>query len=273
MSLSIVNNIASLNAQTALNNTNTNLNTSLQRLSTGLKINSGADGPAAYVIGQQQQAQIAGLNTAIDNTNQAVSVVQTAEGALSEVNSLLTQIRGIALNSANSGVNNSTALAANQAQINNAIATINSIAQTTTINGKNLLDGSAAISGAADSTNAAGVASITAGNSASAGAYTFAITTQGTGGNVVGAASNGNSLTQSGTLQLAGGGLSSPLSVSLGVGDNVNTAATKIQSALDAATSQGGGTGKFAVSVTGGAISIKSNILGSSQITDRKSVV
>ena len=105
MSLSIVNNSASLNAQQSLNNTNNALNTSLERRSPGLKINTGADGPAAYVISQEQQAQIAGLNTAIDNTNQAVTVVQTAEGALNEVNSLLTQIRGLALNSANSGVN------------------------------------------------------------------------------------------------------------------------------------------------------------------------
>ncbi|QJW98005.1 flagellin N-terminal helical domain-containing protein [Frigoriglobus tundricola] len=267
MSLSIVNNIASLNAQTALNNTNNNLNTSLQRLSTGLKINNGADGPAAYVIGQQQQAQISGLNTAIDNTNQAVSVVQTAEGALSEVNSLLTQIRGIALNSANSGVNNSTALAANQAQINNAIATINSIAKTTTINGKNLLDGSAAISGTADTTNAAGVSNIQTGSNTSAGTYVVTVGPQGTGGSDVGVASNGSSLTTSGTLTLVGGGLTNGVTVSLDAGDNVNTSATKIQQALDSSTAQGGGAGKFAVSVTGGQITIASNVLGSSQIT------
>jgi flagellin len=59
------------------------------RLSSGLKLNSGADGPAALVISNEQGAQIAGLQSAIDNTNQAVSLVQTSEGALSTVNDLL----------------------------------------------------------------------------------------------------------------------------------------------------------------------------------------
>ena len=116
--LSTLNNTAAMQAQQALNSTNNALSTSLQRLSTGLKINSGADGPAAYVISQAQQAQVAGLNQAIDNTNQAVDLVQTGSGALSEVSNLLTQIRGLALDSANAGVNDASALAANQAQIN-----------------------------------------------------------------------------------------------------------------------------------------------------------
>ena len=109
MALSIVNNINSLNAQQSLNRTSTALSKSLERLSTGLKVNRGADGPATLVISEQQRAQIAGLTTAIDNTNKAVSVVQTAEGALNEVNSLLTKIRGLALDSANAGVNDSNA--------------------------------------------------------------------------------------------------------------------------------------------------------------------
>src|SRR5271157_1036167 len=123
MSLSITNNIASLVAQQNLSNASSALNTSLQRLSSGLKINSGADSPAGLVISNEQGAQIAGLQSAIDNTNQAVSLVQTGEGALSEVNDLLVQIRGLALSAANSGVNDSTALAADQAQIQNALTT------------------------------------------------------------------------------------------------------------------------------------------------------
>ena len=67
------------------------LSKSLERLSTGLKVNRGADGPAALVISEKQRAQIAGLRTAIDNTNKAVSLVQTGEGALNEMNSLLTK--------------------------------------------------------------------------------------------------------------------------------------------------------------------------------------
>src|SRR5580700_2832674 len=137
--LSILNNTASMQAQQALSATNNNLGTALQRLSTGLQINSGADGPAAYVISQAQQAQVVGLNQAIQNTNQAVDLVQTGSGALNEVSNLLTQVYGLALDSANSGVNDAEAQAANQAQISNALSTINTIATSTQFNGQNLL--------------------------------------------------------------------------------------------------------------------------------------
>src|SRR5438876_9429120 len=143
MSLVINNNAASLNAQHNLARTSNNLSKSLQRLSSGLKINSGADGPAALVISEQQRAQIAGLQTAIQNSSKAVSLVQTGEGALNEINSLLVKIRGLALDSANSGVNDSNALAANQAEVANALATIDRIAANTQFGTKKLLDGSA----------------------------------------------------------------------------------------------------------------------------------
>ena len=121
----------------------------LRRLSSGLKINRGADGPAALVISEKQRAQIAGLNQAIDNTEKAASVVQTAEGALNEINSLLVKVRSLAIDSANSGVNDDDALAANQAEITNALDTINRIANNTQFGTKKLLDGSAGISGTA----------------------------------------------------------------------------------------------------------------------------
>jgi flagellin len=145
MALSITTNVPSLFAQNALDNTTSSLNTSLQRLSTGLKINSGADGPAAYVISQQQQAQIAGLQTAIQNTSQATDLVQTADGALGTISNLLTQIRGLALDSANSGVQDPSALAANQSQIQNAIQTIDNIAANTQFGTKQILNGDAGI--------------------------------------------------------------------------------------------------------------------------------
>lgn len=171
--LSIINNTSSMQAQQALGNTSNTLSTSLQRLSTGLKINSGADGPAALVISQAQQAQIAGLNTAIDNTNQAVSLVQTGEGALGEVNNLLTQVRSLALNSANSGVNDANALAANQAQIANALNTINQIANNTQFNGKQLLDGSSGYNAVSSNTSVTGLSSNA---STTLGTYTLTIT-------------------------------------------------------------------------------------------------
>src|SRR5262245_27179385 len=107
MALSITNNVASLNAQNNLNRTNQSLGRSLERLSSGLKVNRGADGPAALVISEQQRAQISGLRAAIDNTSKAISVVQTGEGALNEINSLLLKIRSLSVDSSNSGAHDS----------------------------------------------------------------------------------------------------------------------------------------------------------------------
>src|SRR5690348_17226174 len=95
--LSLVNNLASLNAQNNLNNANMALNTALQRLSSGLRINTGADDPAGLVISQEQQAQMSGLQAAITNTSKATNVVQIADGAFNEMNALLLQIRGLAV--------------------------------------------------------------------------------------------------------------------------------------------------------------------------------
>ena len=146
MSLVIANNVTSLNAQNNLNRATSGLARSIERLSSGLKVNRGADGPAALVISEKQRAQIAGLKQAVDNTEKAVSLVQTAEGALNEINSLLVKVRSLALDSANSGVNDDDALAANQAEISNALDTINRIANNTQFGTKKLLDGSAGLS-------------------------------------------------------------------------------------------------------------------------------
>lgn len=144
MTLSLANNVGALNAQHNLGRASNKLNTSIERLSSGLKVNRGADGPAALVISEKQRAQISGLRAAIDNTEKAVSVVQTAEGALNEINSLLVKVRSLAIDSANAGVNDEDALAANQAEIKNALETIDRIAGNTQFGEKKLLDGSVA---------------------------------------------------------------------------------------------------------------------------------
>ncbi len=176
MGLSIANNTASLNAQNNLNKASMNVRSSVEKLSSGLKINRGADGPAALVISEKQRAQIAGLKQAIQNTDKAASVVQTGEGALGEINSLLVKVRSLAIDSANSGVNDSDALAANQAEISNALDTINRIANNTQFGTKKLLDGSAGISGTASD---ADVKFLKGTSDTSAGTYAVAITTEG----------------------------------------------------------------------------------------------
>jgi flagellin len=131
MALTVVNNVSSLIAQNNLSRTTRGLTKSLERLSSGLKVNRGADGPAALVISEKQRAQIAGIKSAIENSEKAVSVVQTAEGALNKINGLLIKVRSLALDSVNTGVNDADALAANQAEITNALDTIDRIANNT----------------------------------------------------------------------------------------------------------------------------------------------
>lgn len=174
MGLVLANNVSSLNAQQNLTRSSNNLAKSVERLSSGLKINRGADGPAALVISEKQRAQIAGLEQAIENSEKAVSLVQTAEGALNEINSLLVKVRSLALDSANAGVNDADALAANQAEISNALDTINRIANNTQFGTKKLLDGSAGVTGTATD---ADVTVLKATSDTAAGTYSVTVDT------------------------------------------------------------------------------------------------
>ena len=138
----------------------------IQRLSSGLRINSAADDPSGYVLSQSLQAQSGSLTQATNNTNDAINVVKTAEGALTQVQSLLVNIRQTIVQAANVGTNNSTALTADAQAVSDAVSSIDRIASTTQFNGKNLLDGSANSGGAA-LTAGVGTAVGTAGNAVS----------------------------------------------------------------------------------------------------------
>jgi flagellin len=144
MGLRINTNVAALIGQRNIERTDRALSTALERLSSGLRINRAADDPAGLAVAERQRAQIAGLNQAIENAERATSLVQTAEASLDEVNSILVHMRELAIDSANVGVNDANALAANQAEIDNALDTLDRIARDTQFGTKNLLDGSAA---------------------------------------------------------------------------------------------------------------------------------
>src|SRR3954453_18847314 len=96
-------NVSSLIAQRVFRKNSDSLTTSLQRLSTGLKINSGADDPAGLIASENLKSEQTGITTAIDNANRATNIIGTAEGGLSEVSNLLTQLQGLVSQSANSG--------------------------------------------------------------------------------------------------------------------------------------------------------------------------
>ena len=141
MGLRINSNVAALTAQRYLGVNNDALNVSLERLASGMRINRAADNPAGLVTSEKQRAQIAGLNQAIENSERGISMVQTAEAALTEVTAQLNKIRGLALDSANTAVNDANSLAANQREINDALASIDRIASDAQFGSKKLLDG------------------------------------------------------------------------------------------------------------------------------------
>ena len=189
MALTVNTNNASTIAQHNVNRSSGALNRSIERLSSGFKINRGADGPAGLVISEKNRAQIAGLNAAIDNAEKATSVVQTAEGALTEINSLLTRIRSLAIDSANTGVNDADALAANQAEIDNALDTINRIANNTQFGTRKLLDGSSGRTGTTTDTD---VTYLSSTGNTKGGTSAVNITAAGERANVTATAQTGN---------------------------------------------------------------------------------
>lgn len=134
-------NIASLNAQRNLNKTQSDLATSLQRLSSGLRINSAKDDAAGLAISERMTSQIRGINQAIRNANDGVSLAQTAEGALAELTNNLQRIRELAVQSANS-TNSASDRAALDLEVQQRLAEIDRIATQTTFNGLKVLDGS-----------------------------------------------------------------------------------------------------------------------------------
>jgi flagellin len=135
-------NVSSLVAQNRLQTSNKDLQTALTRLSTGLRINSGSDDPAGLIASEALRSEITSLNKSISNTRRASQIISTADSALGQVSSLLNDIRGLVVEAANSGALSPDEIAANQLQVDSSLEAINRIAQTTTFQGRKLLDGS-----------------------------------------------------------------------------------------------------------------------------------
>src|SRR5438552_16308498 len=107
-------NVASLYAQRGLAKSQRTLSTSLQRLSSGLRINSGADDPAGLIASETLRSEIQGISTAIDNSTRASNVITTADAALGEVSNLLVSIKGLVVQAANAGAISPDEIEANQ---------------------------------------------------------------------------------------------------------------------------------------------------------------
>jgi flagellin len=142
MSLRINNNTSALNGHRNMVKNDAAVSKSLERLSSGLRINRAADDAAGLIISEQMRAQITGLNRAIANSEQAVTLVQTAEGALDEMSTLMNKARSLALHAANEGLNDTNQLVADQTELDNIVDSMNRIVNNTQFGTKKILDGS-----------------------------------------------------------------------------------------------------------------------------------
>src|SRR4051795_13537648 len=134
-------NVSALTAQRGLAKSQQTLNGTLQRLSSGLRINRGADDPAGLIASEALRSEITGINQAIDNSSRASNVISTAEGSLNEVGSLLLNIKSLVVQAANTGALSPEEIKANQLQLDSAVESITRISNTTTFAGLKLLNG------------------------------------------------------------------------------------------------------------------------------------
>ena len=233
---SVINtNIASLNAQRNLSKTQDSLQTSLQRLSSGLRINSAKDDAAGLAISERFTSQIRGLNQAARNANDAISLAQTAEGALGSVGDNLQRLRELSVQAANA-TNSASDRAALQSEASQLISEVQRVASQTAFNGVKLIDGSftsQTFQVGANSGETIAVSSIVDARTASLGSHT--LTADGTiTGNVVVSATaittgNGVGAETDLTLTTANGGTSSAISYA------ANSGADQVASAINAA--------------------------------------
>ena len=141
MAMTINTNVASINAQRNLSLSGSSLSTSMQRLSSGLRVNSAKDDAAGLAISERMKAQSGGLTVAARNANDGISLAQTAEGALGKVGDMLQRVRELAVQSSNA-TNSKSDREALQSEVTQLVSEIDRVAKTTSFNGTKILDGS-----------------------------------------------------------------------------------------------------------------------------------
>lgn len=244
MSLVINTNVMSLNAQRNLSMSQSQLSTALQRLSSGLRINSAKDDAAGLAISERFTTQIRGMNVAIRNANDGISLAQTAEGSLAQISNNLQRIRELAVQSRNA-TNSASDRAALNSEAQQLKDEIDRVAQQTTFNGVKLLDGSftsQAFQVGADAGQLITVNSIANANSADLGTYNLA--------QVTGAAATDFSAITAGDLTING--------VSVGAVATDTSAIERAASIRDAINSVADQTGVYATNDTGTTVTLSS---------------
>lgn len=207
-------NITALNAWRQMSQISSRVGKSVEKISSGYRINRAGDDPAGLVLSENLRAQIVGMDQALANTQDGISMIQTAEGALTEIHSLLDSMRSLALHAANTAAITPEAIAADQEQLDSAIESIQRIAETTAYAGKKLLDGS--VGKKAEIKNATVVGSVDVGKASAPGiTYVEVVVTS--------AATHANLGRDSGAKALTGGvKLSSVISLSTGKSTTLN---------------------------------------------------
>ena len=269
MSFRINNNISAMGALRNLNMTQENFSGSVQRLSTGLRINSAADDPAGLIASEKFRSQIGGLDQAVKNSQDGVNFAKTAEGALSEMNKLLNDARTLAVASANSATLSTSQVAANQQQLSSIATSLTRISTNTQFGTRNLLDGSAGTTSAVtDSTKIStlSIGGTYAGASLAANStVTLATVTAGTQAS---AAATGSFAFLTSTAANAGSFTLNGVSFSA----TTSTTAQDLINSVNAASEQTGVTASF----TGSGISFNSTSYGAASkvnLTDSNGVV
>jgi flagellin len=225
MPLSINTNIMSLNAQRQLNQTQGGLNTALERLSSGLRINSAKDDAAGLAISDRMTAQIRGLDQAARNANDGISLAQTAEGALQESTNILQRMRELAVQSAND-TNTASDRASLQKEVNQLQQELDRITETTSFNGKALLDGSFAAAQFQVGANANQTINVTIGDVSSSSIGGNTVDSQSAAGTINEAVAGTANNVEAQTLTLNGGFGSG--TVDVGAGDSAKDIAAAV---------------------------------------------
>ena len=255
-------NIASLQSISRLGRNQDDLSTRLQRLASGLRINTGKDAPAGLIASETLRSEINGIDQAIDNSSRANNVINTAEGALAEVNALLLEVQSLTNEAANNGALSAQEIAANQLQVDAILNSINRIANTTQFNGVKLLNGSLDYTASGVASTAIDVADVHAAKLPDNGYVTIAV-------EVTGSA-------QLGEVQFAGADVGTS-AVTVEVAGNAGTeqlsfAANTATSAVAFAVNQLRGSTGVSALVSGGVLRFTTTSYGSDQFVSVKTI-
>ncbi len=280
MALTVNTNIASLNTQRNLNASSNSLNTSLQRLSTGYRINSAKDDAAGLQISNRLTNQISGLNVATRNANDGISLSQTAEGALQQSTNILQRIRDLSIQAAN-GSNSDTDRAALQKEVSAQQAELSRIADTTTFGGRKLLDGTFGTTSFQVGSNAYETIDVSLKNASSTslgsyqiggGASTNSAGTSAAGGTIAASIGASGAAFAANTITVVGGGQTKDVAITSG--DSAKSIAAKFDGAVAGLSATARNVVQAGVSITSGAasfsLSVGSQTVSIVGVTDAK---